>query len=750
MKTWSSGILAAAMLTVMSAQAQQKPNRLATAIKNELEMRDAVAYGLFTPLAERDPLVDKEINNVVYLKLDKTALKTLVAAKAPLVRLTLPLDNGKTLPFTLNSYSILDNGFKTYERGADGQKREVSIATGTFYRGIVDDQNRSLAAFTFTGDDVAAVVSTPDGGNYNLVLDYVNPGPQRDHYLLFREADIKTRKAFPCGVTEAMESMQKHKQTAARGSFANCAKLRVSMNADYLTYQKRGNSVAGATSYLLALFNVISTLYSNEDINAVVSETVVNSAPDGYTFGSSREVLMHFGAQVHSSFNGDIAHLVTAYEQSGFPPLGGVAWLGTICMPPAQFNQPGMGNVWVGPFGISDNYILDPIPQLPIFSWDVEASAHEMGHNIGSPHTHSCSWPGGPIDDCYPVEDGTCAPGPDPDPSGGTVMSYCHLTSFGINLALGFGPLPGDLLRESMSSSPCISTAVPDTTIASASKVSIANRQCTDGQWTYYYNDNNTAIDTDDEMVLMIQTNGQNIGNVDQAGFQVKVTTEAAYGTNTGRTVTAPYATGGWKEANRSWNVTLSSQPTAAVLIRFPFLDQDVLDIKGSIPELAQASELSAVAFKSQAAAASPATASASAVSIYTNGNTADATHWRLGTQGSYKYAEFSSNYGVFGGSLGFKKLEVGINDPLAKEQELMIYPNPTNSELNIALPAIVKSSRNAVTVYDHLGRVVLSRDNAVATQGTIQLNVSRLASGVYTVRYTNDGASFNGRFVKQ
>jgi len=750
MKAWSSGILAAVLLTATGTQAQEMPNRLATAVQNELQMRDAVTYGLFEPSVQRDPLIDKEINNVVYLKLNKTVLKTLAATNTPLIRLSLPGQDGKAIDFTLNSYSILDNSFRAYERGSDGQKKEVSVATGSFYRGIVDGENRSLAAFTFTGEDVAAVISTPGGGNYNLVLDYVNPGANRDNYLLFREADIKTQNNFRCGVTEAMEQVKRDK-VAAKGNFANCAKLRVSMNADYLTYQKRGNSVASATTYLLTLFNVISTLYSNEDINAVVSETVVNSAPDGYTFGSSTEVLVHFGELVHSSFNGDIAHLVTAYQQGGFPPLGGVAWLGTLCMTPTLFTDPVEGDAWVGPFGIADNYILSNIPQLPVYSWDVEASAHEMGHNIGSPHTHSCSWPGGPIDNCYPVDDGPCAPGPNPAASGGTVMSYCHLTSWGINLALGFGPLPGDLLRESMTTNPCTSTAAPGKTLATAGKVSIANRQCNDGQWTYYYYDNNTAVDTDDEMILMIQTNGQNIGNVDQAGFQIKMTTESAYGSNTGRAVTAPYAASGWKEANRTWNVTLSSQPTAAVVVRFPFMDQDVLDIKGSIPALAQASQLSAVAFKTQAAATNPATAAANAVNIYTNGNVADATHWRLDALGNYKYAEFSSNYGVFGGSLGFKAGGTSsIGGIAAGEQELMIYPNPTNGELNIAIPGTARSSRHEVTVYDHLGRVVLGNISVTLLQGAIRLNVSQLAEGVYTIRYTNDDASFNGRFVKK
>ena len=61
---------------------------------------------------------------------------------------------------------------------------------------------------------------------------------------------------------------------------------------------------------------------------------------------------------------------------------------------------------------------------------------HEIGHNIGSNHTHWCGWApepwngfgGGPIDNCVSVE-GSC---PDsPTPQVGTIMSYCHTTSSG-------------------------------------------------------------------------------------------------------------------------------------------------------------------------------------------------------------------------------------------------------------------------------------------------------------------------------
>lgn len=727
----------------------QSPNSLASTVQQSLATQEAINYDLFTLSSQRDIAVDGEINNVIYLKLNKAALSTLKNAAGSLISFTLPLSDGNHA-FTLYSYNILDDGFKIYERGSDGKKKAVSMETGVFYRGILMGQPNSVAAFTFNNDDIAAVFSTPEGGNYNLVLNYANPGINKDNYLLFREADIKDTRRAKCGVTDAMNKFNHDadNNSAAKGTYSSCRKLRVSMRADHELFLVRNSNTASCVNYLTSLFNVISTLYSNEGINAVLSETVVNSAPDGYTYGGSDEVLLKFGEETQSDFIGDIAHLVSGYSESGWPPLGGLAWLDVLCQTPVLSQ-----GVWFGPYSMADNFIFNTIPEVPIYSWDVQASAHEIGHSIGSPHTQSCTWPGGPIDNCVEVENGSCNPGPDPDPTGGTIMSYCHLTSYGINFALGFGPLPGDLIRSRIATKPCLSSSKPAKTLATASTSRVANRQCTEGQWTYFYYDNNTATDTDDELLLMIKANGQDIGNVDATGMEVKMTTTPEYATNIGRTVTAPYAQSSWKEANRTWNVTLATgvaQPTAPVSIRFPFTNQDFLDIKGSIPALSQSSQLSVVAFSNQNAANNPSSAPASAVKYYANATTADATHWRLGSETNYSYAEFVSNYGIFGGSLGVRASGLGIDDNYDQNQTLEVYPNPATNQLNITIPETVSTSKNDLTVFDHLGRMILKKENITLTGGSIQLNIEALSSGVYSIRYSNDGSSFNARFVKK
>ncbi|MFN8331580.1 MAG: hypothetical protein U0T81_10250 [Saprospiraceae bacterium] len=48
--------------------------------------------------------------------------------------------------------------------------------------------------------------------------------------------------------------------------------------------------------------------------------------------------------------------------------------------------------------------IYSSYQDVPTYSWTIEVMTYEMGHNIGSNHTHWCGWTGGAIDNCYTPE----------------------------------------------------------------------------------------------------------------------------------------------------------------------------------------------------------------------------------------------------------------------------------------------------------------------------------------------------------
>ena len=130
----------------------------------------------------------------------------------------------------------------------------------------------------------------------------------------------------------------------------------------------------------------------------------------------------------------DMVHFV-----SGKSVQGGIAYVGTVC--DAQYGF-GVSQVF-GSFDLSD----------PSQIWDVLVAAHEMGHNLGSPHTH-CYNP--PVDECYNQESG-CYSGP-VVASRGTVMSYCHLLAGGLsNIDLVFGDVVSARIRATAESASCLS-----------------------------------------------------------------------------------------------------------------------------------------------------------------------------------------------------------------------------------------------------------------------------------------------------
>ena len=205
------------------------------------------------------------------------------------------------------------------------------------------------------------------------------------------------------------------------------------------------------------MFADVSTFYAEHYVDIEISEIMVWTDNDPYAqYNTLPYVLDRFGEAMYNGFSGDIAHLV-----SGRNFGGGLAWIGGLCQGieiyMADWDNDGTEEEhYSGAHSVSGNHTTDLV-DFPEYSWNVEVIAHELGHTMGSPHTHACAWGENgdeALDNCWSTE-GSCDSGPVPY-DGGTIMSFCHLSYQGINFLNGFGDEPGALIYDAFANASCI------------------------------------------------------------------------------------------------------------------------------------------------------------------------------------------------------------------------------------------------------------------------------------------------------
>ena len=698
------------------------------------------------------------------LTIDYSVLVGFMQQKTTAIDLILPGVGGGTYTIELARYDFLTNDFQLHEMGANNADKLVSYTPGIYYRGVVSGIPGSVAAFSFFNNQVYGIFSIPGEGNY-VVAPNTMTGSEFDnqHYILYNDNDLKIKDKAPGCATDRLPELQRNPSaktttTANNKIYNNCSEVRCFETADFAMFTKKGGTT-NATNYITALFNNKSTLYRNEGILIALKYIQVNTATDPYQSlaTNSSTWLNKFGDVTMNTLHScDIATLFTTHSGN----MGGVAWLAIMC-------QPYQGTAsHAGPYAFCniDNVSGLTTTAFPTYSWDVEVSTHEMGHVVGSPHTHRCCWnPPGTgttaIDGCYTLE-GSCANPGHPSPSvGGTIMSYCHLTSSGINFSNGFGSQPGDTIRTFLANTfgtGCGLPYNPSAALATANRTITANRECTDLTGiTYYWYDNNTADQTDDTLVLMVNKNGNNIGGLNTAGFAVSASTITGYGSGTATITTFPTGTPGITSAftqyamKRYWKIVTPTEPTSAVEVMFPFLSTDTTDVSGSIPTANPIANYKMYKVNNPIDP-NPAnnfpSATAANFSVYTNATTASTTNWSLSTVGTLQLAHMKMTNVSAGGTGFYSYSPTAVENIAGQNSGVYVYPNPTNNEWYIAAGQNNNESLN-FQLFTADGRLVHSQVLQSGVTNTI--NGSKLAIGIYFYRIVGGTNVFTGNLLK-
>ena len=743
--------VAALCLTGATAQAYDRHAPLQAFIDREKseqtfkEVSDLWAADHSFPFKQAENYVTK----ASFFTLDFNKLNQFRNEKNRCIDLAIPNPQGGYFVINLAQYDFLASGFKL-ATDANGKETPVNYERGLYYRGVVEGVPGSIAAFSFFNNEVSGIFSIPGMGNFvmhpnSLVTeDAGNPS-----YMLFNDRDLKIKQEGPiCSADELPEYLNTTNDEAdavSKNKFNNCKEIQVYLRADYATYLTKNSIVSSVTNQATAVFNFVSTLYRNEGIYLALKTVIVNTASDDYQSlsNSSSAFLTKFGQVTQNSMQG--ADLAVLYS-TRYGGMGGIAWLDVVC---SSYNSSQSS----GPYAFVN--INSTVPTLFTYTWNVNATAHELGHNVGSRHTHWCGWTGGAIDGCYTPLEGSCSmPNPQYPVNDGTIMSYCHLVSgVGVDFANGFGTLPGNKLRSEVNGNkPCLHYYAPNVPVTTANVTTTANRQCTDPNGvTYYWNDGMNADTIQDKIVLKIKAGSNAIGDLDQTGFLVKATTLASYGGGTGVTFNLPSGVPGAGGNNvamrRFWSITPITQPSSAVDVYVPFTNTDITDVDGSVPGApAQLSNFSFYNLEASTVSADPSLGLSGATSgnlkVYTYGTTASTTNWKSSPVGTTQYAQFQTTKLV--GGAGYINYIHPLDINSVGAESIAVYPNPFSDSWSINVPA---GKQMMLQVYTMDGKVMQTQ---TLNEGINTVNSKQLPTGMFFYRVTSATATYTGSIVKE
>ena len=224
--------------------------------------------------------------------------------------------------------------------------------------------------------------------------------------------------------------------------------LQLALDCTNSFYKNLGNNLTTAATSAIAIAGASGNVYFRDaNVHVRVPYLRVWTVADPYPGDIGNKL-----GKIREHWEGNMKHVRRSVTcllsgEGG----GGLAWVGVLC-----------GGYGYNVSGV-DGRVNFPAPN---YIWDIDVTSHELGHNIGSSHTHNCGW-NPPIDSCWNAEGGCYE---STRARRGTIMSYCHLTNKGTELQ--FHPRIATLFNRVLSTTWC-NAPVPTRKDTDAAVISI-------------------------------------------------------------------------------------------------------------------------------------------------------------------------------------------------------------------------------------------------------------------------------------
>jgi hypothetical protein len=368
---------------------------------------------------------------------------------APRVRIEhFPLPGGGSADLELSSFTVLSPQSVFVSMTAAGEVSRPAPDI-TLYRGSAVGDAQSRVYLAVTGSGFSGTLLR-DGVSYNIATQSAAPG---NPVVLTVFESSESTDAYECGVDDDLfvEDYLRGNINAVRKSSAAMDTLKavLAVDADYEAFQHYGG-VDKTEEYIIARLGGVAAIYEKDlAITFEIGYMRVWETEDPYDGASDKTALdsfTNYWSENMGHVERTLATLISRKPISAPGVTQGLAWVNQLC-------STRRGYAYVK-FSKNDNFIKghDGV-------W-----AHELGHNFGSPHTHSCLW-NPPIDSCYTAEpvSGQSACFSDSDIhlilGGGELMSYCHMRFGGENKLNIFRDRVGALVRGNAERAECMSTS---------------------------------------------------------------------------------------------------------------------------------------------------------------------------------------------------------------------------------------------------------------------------------------------------